>query len=146
MNRQASELVVGADEIGARQLGAGETGAGETGADETGADETGADEKGADETQANETRADDMVLLPEVRGSSPETVDSEDWARELATEDEDKQEEEDEQEEVNDEDTERVSLVSITLTSTHVDTYPIRYFWVRQDCFISKDAGTTPSR
>jgi hypothetical protein len=49
-----------------------------------------------------------MVLLPEVRGSSPETVDSEDWARELVTEDE--------QDTVNDddEDSERVSLVSIS--------------------------------
>jgi hypothetical protein len=49
-----------------------------------------------------------MVLLPEVQESSPETVDSEDWAWELVTEDE--------QDKVNDdkEDTECVSLVSIS--------------------------------
>jgi hypothetical protein len=63
---------------------------------------------GADETGVDKTDADKMVVLPEVWGSSPETVDSEDWAWELVTEDE--------QDKVNDdeEDTEHVSLISIS--------------------------------
>jgi hypothetical protein len=43
-------------------------------------DEIGAHELGADDTGVDETDADEMVLLPEVQESSPETVDSEDWA------------------------------------------------------------------
>jgi hypothetical protein len=43
-----------------------------------GVDKIGAHKLGADETGVDETDADEMVLLPEVRGSSPETVDSED--------------------------------------------------------------------
>jgi hypothetical protein len=107
LNQQADELAVGADKMCTKEMGVDEIGAYELGADKTGADETG-----VYKTDTDKTDADEMALLPEVQGPSPETVDSEDQARELVTEDE--------QDTVNDNDKDS-KHVSLVLISDHLN-------------------------